>query len=61
MLIIHGDRDDLVPLSVSEKAVQIYESAELKVIRGGGHGFEGDDRWKAAEYSVRFMKKLMIR
>lgn len=61
VLIIHGDRDDLVPLSVSEKAVQIYESAELKVIRGGGHGFEGDDRWKAAEYSVRFMKKLMIR
>ena len=59
VLIIHGDMDDLVPLSVSGKAVRIYDQAELKVIPGGGHGFEGDDRWKAAGYALRFMKKLM--
>lgn len=38
-LIIHGDRDNIVPLSYSEKAVEVYPSAELVVIIGAGHGF----------------------
>lgn len=59
VLIIHGDRDNMVPLSSSRKAVQVYESAELKIISGGGHGFEGGQRFQAAGYSIRFIQTLM--
>ena len=41
VLICHGDKDDLVDLSYSERAVEVYEHAELKVIKGAGHGFQG--------------------
>ena len=40
VLLIHGDRDDVVPLRCSEKAVGVYDDARLIVIEGGGHGFE---------------------
>ena len=32
MLLIHGDADSIVPLSYSERALEVYPSAELKVI-----------------------------
>ena len=43
VLLLHGDADDIVPLSYSERALEAYPSAELKVIPGGGHGFYGED------------------
>lgn len=61
VLLIHGDRDDLVPLSVSEKAARIFASARLEVIPGAGHGFEGDDRWRAAGYSADFISDQLTR
>ncbi|MDR1588478.1 MAG: alpha/beta fold hydrolase [Treponema sp.] len=39
VLIMHGDADFLVPISYSERALEVYQSAELKVIPGAGHGF----------------------
>lgn len=39
VLLLHGTADKLVPVSVSEKALEVYENAELKVIEGGNHGF----------------------
>lgn len=39
VLIVHGDQDAMVPLSYSQRAQQVYASAELKVIPGGCHGF----------------------
>ena len=41
VLILHGDRDSLVPLSYSERAVEVLPSARLEVIPGAGHGFSG--------------------
>lgn len=41
VLILHGDRDGLVPLSYSERAAREYSSAELHVISGAGHYFGG--------------------
>lgn len=49
VLMIHGDRDGIVPLSYSERAVSAYPSAELKVIPGAGHGFYGEDAQTAIE------------
>ena len=39
VLIVHGSKDEIVPLSFSEKAREIYENAELLVIEGAGHGY----------------------
>lgn len=43
VLLVHGDKDPVVPLSYSEKAVAIYPDARLKVIKGAGHGFKKDE------------------
>ena len=40
VLIIHGDKDESVPLSASHRYMEIYgESAELHVIEGADHTF----------------------
>lgn len=42
--LVHGDKDDLVPLFHSEKIVEAFSKAnvknELVVIKGAGHGFD---------------------
>lgn len=55
VLILHGDADSIVPLSYSEKAVQAYSSAQLKVLRGAGHGFYGDDAEQAIDYITEYL------
>lgn len=50
VLIIHGDRDGLVPLSYSERAVEALPSARLEVIPGAGHGFSGESARLAISY-----------
>lgn len=37
--IVHGTSDFIVPISNSEKAVQLYPHAELHPIEGANHGF----------------------
>ena len=43
--MIHGDKDELVPLRNSERILEAFKGAgvatELIVIPGGKHGFEG--------------------
>ena len=55
VLILHGDADSIVPLSYSEKAVQVYSSAQLKVLQGAGHGFYGDDTEQAIGYITEYL------
>lgn len=55
VLLIHGDADDIVPLSYSEKALEVYPSAELKVISGGGHGFYGEDARQVTDYMLEYL------
>ena len=57
VLMIHGDRDDIVPIRCSEDALEIYDEADLLIISGGGHGFDGEDSRNARESSVAFMKE----
>ena len=47
VLLIHGDADSIVPLSYSERAAEVYPSAQLLVIPGAGHGFSGADAQQA--------------
>lgn len=55
VLIIHGDRDDIVPISYSERAVQVYPSATLETMSGSGHGFSGNNRQRATEYILSYL------
>lgn len=55
VLILHGDADSIVPLSYSEKAVQVYSSAQLNVLQGAGHGFYGDDTEQAIGYITEYL------
>ena len=54
--IIHGDRDEIVPLEYSVRAVKVYDNAELVVINGAGHGYEGADSDKARRLSIDFIE-----
>lgn len=58
VLIIHGDADEIAPVSYSEQAVEVYSSAELKVLPGAGHGFYGEDKEKAVELMIEFFNNL---
>lgn len=42
VLLLHGDADDVVPLSYSQRARTVYKNAELVVYRGEKHGFTQD-------------------
>ncbi len=56
VLIIHGDKDEIVPLSYSEEAVKHYKSAELVVLENEGHGFGPDGAKTAREKVLDFLK-----
>lgn len=37
VLIVHGDKDVIVDISYSDRAVDVYENAKLQVIKGADH------------------------
>ena len=55
VLIIHGTADGIVPVSYSERAAEAYQSAELKIIEGAGHGFSGSQQTQAMQWTLDFM------
>ncbi|MDE7045653.1 MAG: S9 family peptidase, partial [Acetatifactor sp.] len=46
VLIMHGDKDDIVPVEYSERAREIYQNSRLEIFHGEGHGFSvaGNDK-----------------
>lgn len=58
VLILHGNNDDLVPLSYSTKAQKIYPKCELYVIDGAKHEFINQDFEKALGYIKNYLKTL---
>ncbi len=56
VLIMHGDRDDIVPMRYGEEAAKAYENAEFVKFPGEIHGFYGRGKRKAAEVSYRFLE-----
>ena len=55
VLILHGDKDPIVPLSYSERAAEVFENAELIVYPGQGHGFMGSSRKQALQAEAEFL------
>jgi acetyl esterase/lipase len=63
-LLIHGDKDTLVPLEHSKKILPEFAKhkvpAELLVIKGAAHGFRGDDLVKANTALVKWFEKYLV-
>ena len=59
VLLLHGDKDPIVPLSYSERAAETFPNAELIVFPGQGHGFMGASRDDAKEKEVEFFLKAV--
>ena len=57
VLILHGDRDAIVPLSYSQRAAEVYAHAELVVMEGQNHGFMGAARAEAMERETAFFRQ----
>jgi len=56
VLLIHGDSDGIVPLSSSERALEVYPSAELNVLAGAGHGLSGAKADQAVQYMLEYLQ-----
>ncbi len=56
VLIIQGDKDNIVPLSVAQEAKDKYSNAELVVLPGEGHGFTPAAGKTAMEKVLEFLK-----
>ena len=56
VLLIHGNKDELVPIEYSRTAAANYGYATLKEIKGAGHGFDGKDSDDARDMSITFIK-----
>ncbi len=56
ILLIHGDRDSIVPISYSDKLAETIDHVEYHVIRGADHGYLGADFDLAVSYIRDFLK-----
>jgi hypothetical protein len=56
VLIVQGDKDNIVRLSVAEKAAEHYDKARLVVLSGEGHGFSPEGSKRAMEEVLQFMQ-----
>lgn len=57
VLMLHGDRDDIVPIAYADRAAATYRDVEYHVINGSGHGFHGPHRQQAIQAVVNFLKQ----
>lgn len=57
VLLIHGDKDQVVNISYAEKAVPLYKNCEYHVLPGAGHGFWGEQEQECRDLVSAFLKK----
>ena len=60
VLILHGDADPLVPVSISEQAAELYDIVDFYVLNGQGHGFNSEGTAKAIEYMEEFLSAMVL-
>lgn len=58
VLIVHGDEDPIVPYSYAEKAVRLYNDAELAPIHGADHCFVG--HLDELAYSIKYFFNSIV-
>lgn len=57
VLILHGDADQIAPISYSEKADENYENSKLIKYPGQGHKFDQEYRQKMIQDILDFVKE----
>lgn len=58
VLLLHGDADYTVPISYSQRAVEVYHDAEYHVIAGGSHEFFNKAFDDAINYIDDFLSRI---
>ena len=58
VLLLHGDRDGIVPITYARQAAKVYSDVEFDIIRGGGHGFYGNAFDDAADCILRYLQRI---
>lgn len=56
VLIVQGDKDPVVSMEDSRRAVELYKDARLHVIKGAGHGFKPNEFAESMEQLKAFLK-----
>ena len=59
VLILHGDADQIIDVSCAHKAAEIYDHAELNILSGQPHGFDGRGKMQAARMTYEFLLQNM--
>lgn len=62
VLLLHGDKDEVVPIKASEIYKELYgENAEFHIIKGANHTFDKKE-WEDAvfKYTVNFLEKELL-
>ena len=63
-LLVHGDKDELVPIDHSERILAEFKQqkvpCELLVIEGAAHGFRGEDGKRAGDALVAWFAKHLL-
>lgn len=59
VLIMHGDKDPIVPLGYSERAAALFPDARLEVFPGEGHGFSPSAYARMAKLGRDFIADAM--
>ena len=60
VLLMHGNRDSIVPISYAEKAANTYSDVEYYIIDGGGHGFYSTALEDAFIHILDYLQKIRI-
>ncbi len=64
-LMVHGDKDELVPIWHSQKIAEAFEKAniptELITIEGAGHGFDDKGKKRMYDAMVRWFDKYLAK
>lgn len=61
VLLLHGDKDPIVPAEYIERAHKNYPNSKFYLLEGGTHGFWDDEHFSiATEYIFKFLKDIKI-
>lgn len=60
VLILHGDGDQVVDISYSERAAATYPDCEFHVMHNAGHGFSGENFDTAMGYIEPFLQEKLF-
>lgn len=55
VLIMHGDRDEKVPIEYTRRALPLYADVRFELFEGQGHRFLGEDGIRAEETVLDFL------